>query len=115
LAEQRVRAQPDEANFHSALGIAYAGLGRKAAAIDEARRAVALLPLSRDAWRGLYRLEDLARVYVMVGEYDAALDTLERLLSLPGGRSIPFLKLDPTWDPLRNRPQFAALLGTPDG
>jgi hypothetical protein len=103
-AEPRVRAEPDEANYHSALAIAYAGLGRTSEAIGEARKAVELLPVSRDAWRGLYRLEDLARVYVMVGETDSALATLEQLAALLGGRTIPFLEIDPVWDPVR---QFA--------
>jgi DNA-binding SARP family transcriptional activator/TolB-like protein/Flp pilus assembly protein TadD len=109
VAERRVRDQPDEANFRSALGIAYAGLGRRVEAIREARKAVELLPVSKEAWRGLYRLEDLGRVHVMVGQYDAALQALERLVSLPGGRSIPFLKLDPAWNPIRNHPRFRAL------
>ena len=110
VAARRVRGRPDEANYHSALGIAYAGLWRKAEAIGEARKATELLPVSKEAYVGLHRLEDLARVYVMVGEYDLALDELERLLSLPGGKSIPFLKLDPVWNPLRDHPRFRALL-----
>lgn len=109
-AERRVRARPEEANFHSALAIAYAGLGRATEAITEARRAVDLLPVTRDAWRGLYRIEDLARVYVMVGDYESALEQLERLISLPGGKSIPFLELDPAWIPLRDHARFRALL-----
>jgi hypothetical protein len=38
--------------------------------------AVELLPMSKEAWRGAHRLEDLARIYTMVGEYDAAIDQL---------------------------------------
>ncbi len=110
-AERRVHNEPDEANYHSALARALAGQARKAEAIEAARHAVELLPIARDAWRALFRLEDLARVYVMVGENDAALETLERLVSLPGGRSVTFLELDPAWDPLRESPRFRALLG----
>ena len=110
VAERRVRERPTEANFHSALGIAYAGLGRRTEAVSEATRAVELLPVTKEAWRGLYRLEDLARVLVMIGDYDAALEQLEALVSLPGGRSIPFLGPDPVWDPLRDRPRFQRLV-----
>ena len=110
ISERRVRVDPAEANGHSALAIAYAGLGRKREAIAEAKRAVELLPVSLDAWRGLYRLEDLARVYAMVGDHGAALAELERLVDLPGGRSIPFLELDPAWDSLRGDPRFRTLL-----
>ncbi len=49
-------------------------------------------------------------IYVMVGESDAAIDQLELLLSLPGEISTPLLRLDPTWDPLRDHPRFQALL-----
>ena len=105
-----MRRDSAEANGHSALAIAYAGLGRKREAVAEASKAVDLLPVSLDAWRALYRLEDLARVHAMVGDADAALATLERLVSQPGGRSIPFLELDPAWDSLRGDPRFRALL-----
>jgi hypothetical protein len=55
---------------------------------------------------GVIRVGDLARIYVMVGEYDAAIDQLEFLLSRPGELSIPLLRLDPAWDPLRDQPRF---------
>ena len=109
VAERRLEGEPREANYHSALAIANAGLGRRTDAIRAAREAVRLLPISADAWRGLFRLEDLARVYVMVDEHEEALETLEQLVSLPGGRSVTFLELDPVWDPLREHTRFRAL------
>jgi hypothetical protein len=71
---------------------------------------VELLPISKDAWRGQYRVEDLARIYVMVGKYDLTIEKLEYLLSIPGEMSIPLLKLDPVWIPLRNLPSFKKLI-----
>ena len=68
--ESKIQQQPDDARFHSSLGIAYVGLGRNQDAIREGKLAVELLPVTKEAWKGLYRIEDLARVYVMVGEYD---------------------------------------------
>ncbi|UCG58909.1 MAG: hypothetical protein JSU70_05225 [Phycisphaerales bacterium] len=67
--------------------------------------------MSKDAMRGPYRVEDLARICVMVGEHDAAIDQLEFLLSIPGPLWIPLLRLDPAWDPLRNHPRFKKLVG----
>jgi len=110
ILESKIDEQPDYARFHSALGIAYTGLGRKEDAIREGKLAVELLPVSKEAMRGPYRIEDLARIYVMVGEHDKAIDWLEDLLSIPGPLSIPLLRIDPTWDPLRNHPRFKKLI-----
>jgi hypothetical protein len=46
----------------------------------------------------------------MVGEFDAAIDQLEFLLSIPGRMSVPLLRLDPAWEPLREHPRFKRLL-----
>ncbi|MGB2862936.1 MAG: hypothetical protein WBC05_06390 [Sedimentisphaerales bacterium] len=72
--------------------------------------AVELLPVTKEAWKGLYRIEDLARIYVMVGEHDLGINKLEKLLSIPSELSIPLLQLDPAWDPLRNHPRFKRLV-----
>jgi serine/threonine protein kinase/tetratricopeptide (TPR) repeat protein len=110
ILEARIQERPEDARFHSALGILYAGLGRKQEAIREAEKAVELLPISKEAYRGIFRVEDLARVYVMAGEYDAAIDQLEFLLSIPGRLSIPWLRVDPIWAPLRDNARFQKLL-----
>ncbi len=66
--------------------------------------------MSKEAYQGAYRVEDLARIYAMVGEYDAAIDQLERLLALPSITAVPMLRIDPVWEPLREHPRFQALL-----
>lgn len=106
----KLREQPDDPRLHSALGIAYAGLGRKHEAIQEGEKAVALLPVSKEAYRGYYRAVDLARIYAMVGERDAAVAQLERLLSIPGHLTTSWLRIDPTWNSLRSEPRFQRLL-----
>ncbi len=106
LLEDQIQERPQDASLRSALGIAYAGLGRRDDAIREGRLAVELLPVTKEAWAGLWRLEDLARIYTMVGEYDAALDQIEYLVQNPGELSIPLLDLDPVWDPLRDHPRL---------
>ncbi|MBX2993089.1 MAG: protein kinase [Bacteroidetes bacterium] len=110
VAEKRLKEAPQDERAHSTLGIAYAGLGRTDEAIKAARKGVELLPPEREAWRGGYRLMDLARVYTMVGEQEKALDALERLLSIPSDLSAQLLKLDPTWKPLRENKRFQALV-----
>jgi tetratricopeptide (TPR) repeat protein len=108
--EDRIQQDSNDARFHSALGIAYAGLGLKEDAIREGQTGVDLLPVTREALRGPLRHRDLAYIYVMVGEFDLAMDQIEFLLSIPGELSIPLLRLDPVWAPLRDHPRFKKLL-----
>ncbi len=110
MLESKIQQRPDDERLRSALGIAYAGLGRKGDAIREGELGVELLPMSKEAWRGAYRLKDLARIYTMVGEYDATIDRLESLLAVPSITAVPGLRIDPTWEPLRDQPRFQALL-----
>jgi serine/threonine protein kinase/tetratricopeptide (TPR) repeat protein len=108
--EARIRQDPQDSRYHSALGIALAGLGKKAEAVRSGQRGVELLPLSQEAYRGTYRIEDLARIHVMVGEPEAAIDRLEQLLSIPGDLGPAALQLDPTWKPLHEHARFRRLL-----
>jgi len=108
--ENKIKELPDDSRFWSGLGIAYAGLGLKEKAIQAATKATELLPVSREFWRGTQRVIDLAQVYVMVGEYDKAMDKIEYLLSIPGELSVALLKIDPVWAPVRSLPRFQKLL-----
>jgi serine/threonine protein kinase/tetratricopeptide (TPR) repeat protein len=110
ILESKINERPEHARFHSVLGIAYAGLGRKEDALREGMRGVELLPVSKETMRGPCRVEDLARIYVMVGEFDEAIDLLEFLLAVPGKVSKHILRLDPVWDPVRNHPRFKKLI-----
>jgi TolB-like protein/Flp pilus assembly protein TadD len=94
----------------SALGVSYAGLGRAEDAVREATRAVELTPPTLAVGGGQSSVLSLAEVYVMVGEYDAAIDRLDHALSIPSLISVPLLRVDPLWDPLRDHPRFQALL-----
>jgi TolB-like protein/Tfp pilus assembly protein PilF len=108
--ELRILQNPDDDRLYIAAGIAYAGLGLKEKAIESGKRAVELMPIDKEFYRGAYRVEDLARIYVMVGEYDAALERIGLLLSLPGPLSVKLLLLDPTWKPLWNLPEFKKII-----
>ena len=92
------------------LALAYAGLGRKAEAIRLGREGAQLVPVSRDALAGPTVLLDLVEIYVRTGEYDAALDHVEYLLSIPSSVSIPLLRIDPLYAPLRGNPRFERLV-----
>ena len=110
IIEEHLADAPDDARYHSALGIALAGLGRDDEAIESARRGLALMPPAKEAWRGSYRLRDLAIVFAMTGRTDEAIDRLEELLSIPADFTRWNLRLDPYWDELRGNPRFEALM-----
>jgi TolB-like protein/Flp pilus assembly protein TadD/tRNA A-37 threonylcarbamoyl transferase component Bud32 len=110
VLEGRTQARPDDPSLHAALAYAYAGLGRRGPAEREGLRAVELRPPSKDTWYGVDMLRNLAVVYATLGEGDLAVKQLRVLLAVPSWISVPWLRADPTWDPIRRDPGFQALL-----
>ena len=110
IVEARLAESPDDARFRSVLGVILAGLGRNDEAIASAKRGLELMPPEVEAWRGTYRLRDLALVYAMTGRSDDAFEILERLLAMPADFSAWDLRLDPYWDDLRGDPRFETLV-----
>ena len=109
VAEQLVRDAPGDPGRHAQLGRVLAGLGRKEDAINEGKKAVELSPESEDAVGGPKATAALAEIYAWVGEHDEAFRLLDHLLTAPNGLTVPLLKLDPVWDPLRSDPRFQKL------
>jgi tetratricopeptide (TPR) repeat protein len=107
----RVQAKPDDPRLRTALGIAYAGLGRKEEAIREGLKAVEIMPIEKEAFKGYHHAWELTRIYIAVGEYDVAVARLEDLLSIPGQLTVAWLRMDPVFDPLRSNPRFQRLVG----
>jgi TolB-like protein/Flp pilus assembly protein TadD len=80
---------------------------------DEAHAlADSLLETTRnDAWQFPSTEEDVARAYVALGDFDRALPLLEHALRVPGVGVLTtaYLRLDPSWDPIRKDPRFQEL------
>jgi eukaryotic-like serine/threonine-protein kinase len=111
ILARRSGARPDDPALHASLALALAGLGRREDAVHEARRAVELRPLAKDTWYGVDMLRNLAVVYATLGEADSTVKQLRVLLSVPSRISVPLLRADPTWDPVRRDRGFQALVG----
>ena len=107
-----VRAQPSDPRIRVVLGLAYASLGMVPDAVREARRAMELAPLSENSPGATAFMGMAVEVFGRAGELDAAFELLELLFAMPAGRevTIPFLRLWPGFDPLRNDPRFSQLL-----
>jgi TolB-like protein/class 3 adenylate cyclase/Tfp pilus assembly protein PilF len=111
--EKVVRAQPDDFTQSPALcflGLIDAALGRKQEALSEGRRAVELLPITKNALDGPEILYFYAVICAQVGERDLAIEQLKTLAKIPKGTFYGELRLDPFWDPLRGDPRFEKII-----
>ena len=110
--EDSLAGNSQSARLRIALGLAYAGLGRREHAVREARAAMAIVPVGTNAVAGTAIMGDAAEIYARAGDHDNAIALLSQLLGMPAGRelSVPLLRVDPRWDPLRADARFARML-----
>jgi TolB-like protein len=108
---RKVEEHPADAKLLSALGLIDAHMGRKQDAVQEAKRAVGMLPVSKDGLDGPPLAVNLEIVYALTKEPDLAFPALDVSIRTPAS-SITYgaLKLDPAWDLLRTDPRFGKLL-----
>jgi serine/threonine-protein kinase len=108
--EAQVAADPDDSEGRALLGLSLAYRGSFEEALREARAAVALIPLERDRGLGAYVALQLARIHVMAGDTERAIDTLEPLLRIPWYVTPAWLRIDPAFRSLRGHPRFERLV-----
>jgi hypothetical protein len=100
------------ARAHAKLGLAYALLGERIAAVAEGSTAVSSLSLQDDAYAGADHLRDLVLIYILIGATDLAIQEMEAALSVPSPLTRVELELDPVFEPIRNHPGYPALLAS---
>ncbi len=111
-AAKLVAEQPDYPEGLCMLGMADAALGHKDDAIREGRRAVELLPVTKDSLVGVLLVQNLALIYAWTGEKDLACEQLAIAAKLPGFLSYGELRLHPHWDPLRGDQRFEKIVAS---
>jgi serine/threonine protein kinase/TolB-like protein len=110
LAKQ-LELSPADAQRHLIRGVSLAYLGRNAEAIQEGEHALAIQPSYRTNQAvGPYYDQLLARIYMMTGQPDRAIDLLESILQKPYYLTRPWLRIDPTFAPLRGNARFEKLV-----
>jgi tetratricopeptide (TPR) repeat protein len=112
----QLRVVPTDPQRHvlRGLGLAYAGHGREALA--EAERGLALqAPTSkgRESTNYSYYTYVAARTALLAGDRERALAWLEEARRAHYFASPAWLRVEPTWAPLRSEPRFAALVAEP--
>jgi tetratricopeptide (TPR) repeat protein len=113
--EKAVDARPPDqgaSGFLCVLGLIDAGLGRKEEALREARQAIELTPVAKNAIDGAGVLYCSAVICAWTGERDLAIEQLKTLVAIPCGASYGDLRLDPSWDPLRGDPRFEKIVAS---
>ena len=119
--EPFLKEQPENFVLMGDLALTNMSLGDNAAALALAERAIAMIPIEKDALIGPRPLDILARVAARIGEYDRSISTLQKLLSIPYEAPLAanppltaaLLRLDPMFDPLRKDPRFQKLVAFP--
>ena len=99
--------RPDANGTPSILAQAYAGLGEKEKALQQAAQAVK--DYNGDAVNQPQAEVPLAQIQARFGDHDSAIAALPHLLEVPAGLTVANLKFDPLWDPLRKDPRFQKL------
>ena len=108
--ERQLEERPNDAQTHGLLAQVYAGLRDMDIAFYHARRAIELMPMSKDALTGADMLMIEASIQAAFGDVNKALDTMEFLLSIPSEVTPATLEHNPLFFRLHDLPRFKEII-----
>lgn len=110
ILEEKIKINPNDARFNSALGLAYAGIRDREKAMFYGQKALELAPTSKEAFDAPFLVMDFAEILLIIGEHEAAAKQLNFLKTIPGFVSQAYLEADPLWQNLFDEETFQELL-----
>ena len=108
MIETKLRTAPDDQGLRASRAEVLGKLGRRGDAVREIRWIERAHAQKKSRWDEGW--SPVTMLLAIAGDTDAALAEIERMLTRPSGLTVPFLRLDPAYDGLRNDPRFQRLL-----
>ena len=108
--QKQIKANPRDDQSHILLGLSLALAGRYDDAIRAAEQGIAMRSSATDAIYGPYNEHILARIYTIAGQPERAIDILEKILQRPYYLTRAWLRIDPTFAPLKGNARFEKLV-----
>jgi tetratricopeptide (TPR) repeat protein len=99
--------RPDDYQMHAGIGLAAAGLRRADLAVRHGRRAVELLPVSKNAVAAPVLVYLLSTIHARLGQHAEAFATLDGMFAAPSFYSERWIERDPWFASLRSDPAYA--------
>jgi tetratricopeptide (TPR) repeat protein len=109
LYKQMIMDSPKNYYAYGSCGLAYASLGDVTDAIIAGKTAVELA--SNDELTKSDMIYNLAKIYIITGDFASATRQVDWLLNNPSAFSLNLLKIDPVWKKLAEAPEFKATTG----
>jgi serine/threonine protein kinase/tetratricopeptide (TPR) repeat protein len=110
LLREAVEKYPNDPRYHSSLGEALSGIGKQEEALREGKRAMEILPLSKNKAYGTSYVMDMAVIYAMLGDVHAACEQLEILLKMDSWFTPHYFYMDIRIAPLYGKPEYESLM-----
>ncbi len=105
-----LNANPDNAEIHSLVGLAFSGKGSKLAAVTEGEDAIKLAALKNNKILESEMNINLAEIYTNLGMFDDAVAILKDALINHSLFSIKILQYEPVWKPLLDLPEIKKIM-----